>query len=186
MVFLWWHYLTLSCKPRLSSFPQKALDFVMNEKFKFLVSPAPAPTSFLLRALSGQEPVGKHNLASYLLLWKSDLNSRFSVIRHTRNLDCRLWSTLGLSAFTCMLPCRAQTSLELKELCFVIHNFRSIICISFYIFCTSQGTFISMWRGGCHQIEKTGKAERGLAGESNKWLLLWCCDVQVQEASSES
>lgn len=98
---------------------ESALDFVMNEKFKFLVSPAPAPTSFLLRALSGQEPVGKHDLASYLLLWKSDLNSRFSVIRHTRNLDCQLWSTLGLSAFTCMLPYRAQISLELKELCFV-------------------------------------------------------------------
>lgn len=146
--------------------PQSTLDFVMNER-KFRFPGFPAPTLFLLRVLSGKESIGKHNLASYLLLYKSDWKSRFSVTRHTRNLDCQLWSIWALSAFS--FACNhiePRHHLNSKSCAMhsqlLFHNFG----LHFIYFAHLRGSSWAYEKGwGCRQIEKTNrKAKRGLAG----------------------
>lgn len=159
--FLLWHYFTFWCKPVSPLVPTKAhLILLMNErKLKFLVFP-PDP-QFLLKVLSGEEPMGKQNLASCLLLWKSDSNSRFSVTEDTQEIWTANFGLLHLHS-----PATLLSPNLIKGAALCIHNFCSIICIPFYIFCTSQGTSMSIWKGGgYHQIEKTSRRpQTGLAG----------------------
>jgi hypothetical protein len=59
MVFLPQHSLTFSCHPVFSSLPHEStLDFVTNEQ-KFKNSWSSPASSFLLKVLSGKEPLDK-------------------------------------------------------------------------------------------------------------------------------